>query len=111
MAFERIIVPENGEKITARQGKLVVPDDPILLWIEGDGIGADIMNASRRIWDAAVQKCYSGQRRVAWCEIYAGRRRLTSLMAITSLKKASTPSGVSCRHQGTSDHTCRGWVP
>lgn len=74
MAFERIIVPEDGQKIAAREGGLTVPDNPILLWIEGDGIGPDIMSASRRIWDAAVQKCYDGQRRIAWCEIYAGEK-------------------------------------
>jgi isocitrate dehydrogenase len=74
MAFERIDVPESGEKITVREGWLAVPDHPILLWIEGDGIGPDIMRASRRIWDASVQKCYGGQRQIAWCEIYAGEK-------------------------------------
>jgi isocitrate dehydrogenase len=74
MAFEKIVVPEGGEKITAREGGLAVPDNPILLWIEGDGIGPDIMRASRRIWDASVQRCYGGQRRIAWCEIYAGEK-------------------------------------
>jgi isocitrate dehydrogenase len=74
MAFERIVVPVGGEKVTVREGRLSVPDNPILLWIEGDGIGPDIMTASRRIWDAAVARCYSGQRRIAWCEIYAGAK-------------------------------------
>jgi isocitrate dehydrogenase len=74
MAFEKIVVPESGEKITARNGGLAVPDNPILLWIEGDGIGPDIMRASLRIWDASVQRCYGGQRRIAWCEIYAGEK-------------------------------------
>jgi isocitrate dehydrogenase len=74
MAFERIVVPEGGEKITLREGGLAVPDHPILLWIEGDGIGPDIMRASRRTWDAAVQKCYGGQRKIAWCEIFAGEK-------------------------------------
>jgi isocitrate dehydrogenase len=74
MAFDRIVVPEGGDRIAAREGGLSVPDHPILLWIEGDGIGPDIMRASRRIWDAAVQKCYGGQRRIAWCEIFAGEK-------------------------------------
>jgi len=74
MAFEKIVVPSVGQKITVRDGYLNVPDNPVLLWIEGDGIGPDIMRASRRIWDAAVQKCYAGQRKVAWCEIYAGEK-------------------------------------
>jgi isocitrate dehydrogenase len=74
MVFEKIVVPSDGQKITVREGLLAVPENPILLWIEGDGIGPDIMRASRRIWDAAVQKCYGGQRRIAWCEIYAGEK-------------------------------------
>jgi isocitrate dehydrogenase len=74
MAFDNIVVPADGQKITVHEGQLDVPDNPILLWIEGDGIGPDIMRASRRIWDAAVQKCYGGQRQIAWCEIYAGEK-------------------------------------
>ena len=49
-------------------------DNPILLWIEGDGIGPDIMTASKRIWDAAVQAVYGGQRKIAWMEIYSGEK-------------------------------------
>lgn len=74
MAYTRIVVPSEGERITVREGKLSVPDHPILLWIEGDGIGPDIMTASKRIWDAAVQKVYGGQRKIAWMEIYAGEK-------------------------------------
>jgi isocitrate dehydrogenase len=74
MAYQHITIPVDGERITVREGKLSVPDNPILLWIEGDGIGPDIMTASKRIWDAAVQKVYGGQRRVAWCEVYAGEK-------------------------------------
>ena len=74
MAYSRIVVPADGERITVREGKLHVPDNPILLWIEGDGIGPDIMRASMRIWNAAVQKAYGGQRRISWMEIYAGEK-------------------------------------
>ena len=74
MAFEKIIVPDHGQKITANNGKLNVPDNPILLFIEGDGIGKDIMTASKRIWDAAVEKAYGGKRKVAWMEVYAGEK-------------------------------------
>lgn len=74
MAFSKVVVPRDGERITVREGKLHVPDNPILLWIEGDGIGPDIMTASLRIWNAAVQKVYGGQRRVAWMEVYAGEK-------------------------------------
>jgi isocitrate dehydrogenase len=74
MSYTKITVPIAGDRITVREGKLHVPDHPILLWIEGDGIGPDIMTASKRIWDAAVAKAYGGQRKVAWMEIYAGEK-------------------------------------
>ncbi|GAB1420955.1 hypothetical protein MASR2M15_10830 [Anaerolineales bacterium] len=74
MGFEKVIVPEWGSKITATNGKLNVPDNPIVMFIEGDGIGYDIMTASKRIWDAAVEKAYGGKRKVAWMEIYAGEK-------------------------------------
>lgn len=74
MAFDKIVVPQEGQKITVENGKLNVPDNPILLFIEGDGIGYDIMTASKRIWDAAVQKAYGGQRKVAWMEVYSGEK-------------------------------------
>ncbi|MCC6803355.1 MAG: isocitrate dehydrogenase (NADP(+)) [Anaerolineae bacterium] len=74
MAFDKVIVPADGERITATRGKLNVPDHPILLFIEGDGIGKDIMTASKRIWDAAVEKAYGGKRKVAWMEVYAGEK-------------------------------------
>lgn len=74
MAFDKIIVPQDGEKISVENGKLKVPDNPVLAFIEGDGIGYDIMTASKRIWDAAVQAAYGGQRKVSWMEIYAGEK-------------------------------------
>ena len=74
MAFDKIRVPDHGEKITASNGALNVPDNPVLLFIEGDGIGYDIMTASRRIWDAAIEKAYRGNRRVSWMEVYAGEK-------------------------------------
>src|SRR5690349_24575530 len=74
MSFQNIVVPQDGEKVTVQNGVLNIPDNPILMFIEGDGIGADIMRASKRIWDAAVEKAYSGKRRIAWMEIYAGEK-------------------------------------
>jgi len=74
MAYDNIVVPETGEKITASNGKLNVPDNPILLFIEGDGIGYDIMTASKRIWDASVEKAYGGKRKITWMEVYAGEK-------------------------------------
>jgi isocitrate dehydrogenase len=74
MSFDKISVPDEGTKVTADNGKLNVPDNPILMYIEGDGIGYDIMTASKRIWDAAVEKAYNGNRKISWMEIYAGEK-------------------------------------
>jgi isocitrate dehydrogenase len=74
MGFNKIVVPEQGEKVTYSNGKLNVPDNPILMFIEGDGIGYDITTASKRIWDAAVEKAYSGKRKISWMEIYSGEK-------------------------------------
>lgn len=74
MAYQHIVVPTEGEKITCLDHVHCVPDNPIIAFIEGDGIGPDIMRASRRIWDAAVAKAYGGQRKIVWMEIYAGEK-------------------------------------
>jgi isocitrate dehydrogenase len=74
MPYDKIIVPSEGQKITASDGHLNVPDNPILMFIEGDGIGRDIMTASKRIWDAAVERAYQGSRKIAWMEIYSGEK-------------------------------------
>lgn len=73
MSYEKIVVPV-GEKITYSNGKINVPDNPIVAFIEGDGIGYDIMTASKRMWDAAVEKAYGGRRKIAWMEIYCGEK-------------------------------------
>lgn len=74
MAYDKIVVPDSGEKITFTDGNMNVPDNPILLFIEGDGIGYDIMTASKRIWDAAVEKAYGGKKEITWMEIYSGEK-------------------------------------
>lgn len=63
-----------GEKIDYTDGKLHVPDHPIIPFIEGDGVGPDIWRASVRVFDAAVEKCYGGKRKVHWLEVYAGEK-------------------------------------
>jgi isocitrate dehydrogenase len=73
MAYEKIQVPD-GEKIRYENGKLIVPDNPIVAFIEGDGIGVDITPAAMRVWDAAVEKAYGGSRKIAWMEIFAGEK-------------------------------------
>ncbi len=61
-----------AEKISVENGKLIVPNEPIIPYIEGDGIGPDIMAASMTVWDAAVEFAYGGERKINWKEIYAG---------------------------------------
>jgi isocitrate dehydrogenase len=73
MAFSKIQIPA-GEKITYKNGKLNVPDNPIVAFIEGDGTGVDITPASLLVWDAAVAKAYGGKRKIAWMEIYSGEK-------------------------------------
>ncbi len=73
MAYSHIQVPD-GEKITFVDGKLNVPDNPIVAFIEGDGIGVDITPASLNVWNAAVAKAYGGKRKIAWMEIYSGEK-------------------------------------
>jgi len=65
---------ESGQKISFDNGKLNVPDQPIIPFIEGDGIGPDIWAASVRVFDAAVEKSYNGQKRIVWKEILAGEK-------------------------------------
>jgi isocitrate dehydrogenase len=73
MAYANITVP-SGEKITYIDGVLNVPDNPIVAFIEGDGIGVDITPASLLVWDAAVEKAYGGERKISWMEIYSGEK-------------------------------------
>lgn len=73
MPFQNIQVPA-GEKITYQNNRLAVPDNPIVAFIEGDGIGVDITPASMIVWDAAVEKAYGSRRKIAWMEIYAGEK-------------------------------------
>ena len=71
----KVVVPSVGEKISIdAQGKLVVPDHPIIPFIEGDGIGVDVTPAMINVVDAAVAKAYGGKRQIAWMEIYTGEK-------------------------------------
>src|SRR5262245_35049727 len=66
--------PDNGQPITLRDGRLAVPDRPIIPFIEGDGTGPDIWRASVRVFDAAVAKAYGGKRVIVWKEVLAGQK-------------------------------------
>jgi isocitrate dehydrogenase len=74
MSYQHIQIPSNGDKITIKDNKLVVTDNPILGFIEGDGIGGDITRASLRVWNAAVEKAYGGKRKVHWAELFLGEK-------------------------------------
>ena len=71
MSYQKIQVPE-GAKVRLDNGKLIVPDNPIIAFIEGDGTGPDIWAAAQRVFDAAVEKAYGGRRRISWMEVFAG---------------------------------------
>jgi len=74
MPLNNIQIPAHGEKIYIQDGKLQVPDNPIIPFVEGDGTGRDIWRASQRVMDAAVEKAYHGKRKVSWMEVYAGEK-------------------------------------
>ncbi len=78
MGYTITQVPVTGEKIAMRNGRLFIPDQPVIPFIEGDGIGPDIWRASRRVFDAAVEKAYGGRRKIAWMEVFAGEKSYTN---------------------------------
>jgi isocitrate dehydrogenase len=73
-SFNGVPVPTDGKAITYVDGKFVIPDNPIIPFIEGDGTGRDIWKASRRVFDAAVEKAFGGKRRIVWYEVFAGEK-------------------------------------
>ncbi len=78
MQFEKITPPADGQAITvSRSGKLQVPDRPVIPMMDGDGIGPDISRATRRVIDAAVEKYFTGQKKIIWFSVYAGEGALT----------------------------------
>jgi len=72
--YKHIVVPKEGQRITVKNKKLQIPNRPIIPVIEGDGIGRDIMKATRRVVDAAVKKAYKGKKKIAWMDVYAGEK-------------------------------------
>ena len=72
--MQKIHVPKQGQKITISNGNLNVPSNPIIPFIEGDGIGADIWAASVRVFEEAIKKAYNGDRKIEWMEIFAGEK-------------------------------------
>jgi isocitrate dehydrogenase len=72
--FENYELPTEGQQITIKNGVLQVPNNPIIPFIEGDGTGPDIWSASKRVLDAAVEKAYKGEKKIAWYEVFAGEK-------------------------------------
>ncbi len=103
MAYKDIIPPAGG-KITIAQGKLNVPENPVIPFIRGDGTGPDIWAASVRVFDAAVQKASAGKRKVSWFEVHAGE---TSFKKFNNWLPDDTVAGVPGifgRDQRPADH-------
>ena len=73
-SYSGVAVPSEGKCITYEGGKFQIPDRPIIPFIEGDGTGRDIWVASRRVFDAAVEKAFGGKRKIAWMEVFAGEK-------------------------------------
>ncbi|HKD62600.1 MAG TPA: NADP-dependent isocitrate dehydrogenase [Candidatus Acidoferrales bacterium] len=73
-SYSGVAVPSEGKPITYEGGKFQIPDRPIIPFIEGDGTGRDIWIASRRVFDAAVEKAFDGKRKIAWMEVFAGEK-------------------------------------
>lgn len=74
MTYNKIVVPTQGQKITMENGKLNVPNNPIVSFIEGDGIGPDIWKSVRNVLDTAVEKAYGAERKIEWMEVFAGEK-------------------------------------
>jgi len=70
--FDKLRVPWEGKRIEAIDGRLSIPDDPIVPFIKGDGVGPEVMKVARKVLDAAVKRVYKGKKKIVWLEIYAG---------------------------------------
>ncbi|HTY10824.1 MAG TPA: NADP-dependent isocitrate dehydrogenase [Bacteroidota bacterium] len=75
--YVKLVPPSSGSRITVTGGKLNVPDNPIICFIEGDGTGPDIWRASNKVFDAAIAKAYSGRKKISWFEVFAGEKANT----------------------------------
>jgi isocitrate dehydrogenase len=73
-SYNEVPIPADGGAIQVKDHKLIVPHNPIIPFIEGDGVGRDIWRAARTVFDAAVLEAYGGKRRVAWYEVFAGEK-------------------------------------
>ena len=100
-------LPAGGSPITFKDGKLQIPDNPIIPYIEGDGTGRDIWAASVRVFDAAVEKAYGGKRKIQWYEVFAGEKAFTRFNDWLPQGTVDAIKRPPRRHQRTADDTCR----
>ncbi len=99
--------PSDGEKIRIIDGKLRVPDRPIIPFIEGDGTGPDIWRASVRVLDAAVEKAYGGKRQIVWMEVLAGEKAFNTSRQLAARRNRAALPRLPGRDQGAADHAGR----
>src|SRR5438477_3252470 len=76
---DRTPKPQSGTRIDYKDGRIIVPDDPIVPFIEGDGTGPDIWRATRHVLDGALKKVYRGKKSIAWYEVFAGEKAQSKL--------------------------------
>ena len=102
-SYNGIPVPQDGEVIQYSNGEYTVPNHPIIPFIEGDGTGRDIWKASRRVFDAAVEKAYGGKRSVKWYEVLAGEKAYRDDQELAAGRYGEGDDGLSRVDQGTAD--------
>ena len=107
MSFNGVEVPQEGSRIRLDQGQLSVPANPIIPYIEGDGTGRDIWRAAVRVFDAAVDKAYAGERKVCWYEVFAGEKAFREVRGVAAQRHFGGDSILSGGHQGAPDHSGR----
>ena len=85
--MSKVIIPENGKKISMEDGKFIVPNNPIIPFIEGDGIGPDIWKSAVRVFDSAVQKAYNGERKFIGWKYMLGKNQTLFMVKILGCRK------------------------
>ena len=106
-SYNELALPTEGKPVEYNDGKLIVPDNPIIPFIEGDGTGRDIWRASQRVFDAAVEKAYGGKRQVAWYEIFAGEKAFQQFKTWLPEDTVNARARSAGLDQRTADHS--GW--
>ena len=109
--FTILKAPSSGTAITVKDGRLIVPDDPIVPFIEGDGTGPDIWRASVRVFDAAVAKAFGGTRRLVWFEVPAGEKANKDTRRVAAERHARSGPRVPGCNQGAADDAGGRWHP